>query len=182
MSGRGDHRQVARESMRRLTERRARWARNAVRCSACGFARSNVIHETDREHAIGGLAYYADVPFCEFVSSQPDVVTTARDGDAPVSGRGEALTPESEALLRDLMEPVKGSPDHLGATYRGYRDRLAAIEAAAAREALPSVEEMAAALCQEVPHSTALHPVIDEDRARRVLDHIRAARASDGGR
>lgn len=43
-----------------------RWHRDLERCGLCGYARDNVRHERDREHAPEGLAYYADVPFCPF--------------------------------------------------------------------------------------------------------------------
>jgi hypothetical protein len=67
----------------RRNERRERDSRDSVKCAACGYYRINVIHETDREHAPEGLDYYADVPFCAFVSTMPWRVTTARD---PIEG------------------------------------------------------------------------------------------------
>ena len=48
--------------------RKARDASGPETCGRCGYARQNVRHETDREHAPEGLAYYADVPFCEFLT------------------------------------------------------------------------------------------------------------------
>lgn len=53
-----------------------------------------------------------------------------------------------------------------------------AIEAAAAREALPSVEEMTAALVRV----GGLHTLSWVEYAEAVLTALRAARASDGGR
>ena len=61
--------------------RKERYARDATPCATCGHVRMNVIRETDREHAPEGLDYYADVPFCEFVSTMPWRVTTAREPD-----------------------------------------------------------------------------------------------------
>ena len=66
----------------RQIARRERDARDAVLCATCGFARSNVIHETDREHAPEGLDYYTHVPFCEFVSTMPWRVMTARESQS----------------------------------------------------------------------------------------------------
>lgn len=48
-------------------ERKAEEVRGSEECGRCGYARRNVRHETDREHAPEGLAYYADVPFCDFL-------------------------------------------------------------------------------------------------------------------
>lgn len=53
----------------RQKARRERDALDSQKCARCGHARINVIHETDRENAPEGLAYYADVPFCEFEPS-----------------------------------------------------------------------------------------------------------------
>lgn len=53
----------------RQRERRKRDLHDSEKCARCGYARINVIHETDREHAPEGLAYYADIPFCEFTPS-----------------------------------------------------------------------------------------------------------------
>jgi hypothetical protein len=67
--------------MSAYTERQARkrrWEMDFVKCATCGQARINVIHETDREHAPEGPDYYADVPFCEFASTEPWKVTSAR--------------------------------------------------------------------------------------------------------
>lgn len=63
----------------RRQARKERDARDSVLCATCGSARINVIHETDREHAPEGLAYYADLPFCEFTSTMPWRVTSARE-------------------------------------------------------------------------------------------------------
>jgi hypothetical protein len=49
--------------------RKSRESRDLEECGRCGYARLNVRHETDREHAPEGLEYYADVPFCEFKPS-----------------------------------------------------------------------------------------------------------------
>ncbi len=55
-----------REAVIRRRERESQRFREMELCGRCGYARINVVHETDREHAPEGLAYYADVPFCEF--------------------------------------------------------------------------------------------------------------------
>jgi hypothetical protein len=41
------------------------------KCARCGLTRNNVVHEDDRRNAPEGLDYYADVPFCDFLSSAP---------------------------------------------------------------------------------------------------------------
>ena len=74
---------MSREARIARARMRAAWRayrdRQAIRCANCGLSRSNVVHETDREHAPEGLAYYADVPFCDFASTRPDIVTAARE-------------------------------------------------------------------------------------------------------
>ncbi|HSW43517.1 MAG TPA: hypothetical protein VLM76_13500 [Patescibacteria group bacterium] len=60
---------MAESAYLRRKARLEREAYHSAKCSHCGHARINVIHETDREHAPEGLAYYADVPFCEFEPS-----------------------------------------------------------------------------------------------------------------
>lgn len=58
---------------RRLARNKAAresWSRRASElCARCGQVRLNVIHEDDRRNAPEGLAYYADVPFCDFQPS-----------------------------------------------------------------------------------------------------------------
>jgi hypothetical protein len=55
---------------RRNKEARDRWSRRVSElCARCCLVRLNYVHEDDREHAPEGLAYYADVPFCEFQPS-----------------------------------------------------------------------------------------------------------------
>lgn len=51
----------------RKVRRAEREERDMERCGRCGYARINVVHETDREHAPEGLSYYSDIPFCEFL-------------------------------------------------------------------------------------------------------------------
>jgi hypothetical protein len=53
----------------RSKARREQKAHDYAKCARCGYARINVRHETDREHAPEGLDYYADVPFCEFLAT-----------------------------------------------------------------------------------------------------------------
>ena len=109
-----------------------------------------------------------------------------------MSGRGEALTVESEALHELHHMPSMQCPRRTG----GHPDacdlwnRLVRIETAAAREALPSVEEMAQAMHDVIApldghvHDDSCDPAltVDTSLATALLDHIRVARASDGGR
>lgn len=90
------------------------------------------------------------------------------------------LTPTSEAVVSEFHERMHGDDCECDAV--SIRDPLRRIEAAAAREALPSVEEMAAAL------PVAFRQPWDPRRpdwqglATAILAALRAARASDGGR
>lgn len=117
-----------------------------------------------------------------------------------MSGQG-GLTKESEALLAELGEsPLSGARYARAVVARD----LAKIEAAAAREALPSVEEMARALIRVTPperhgqlcpawvgREGSPDPVTVCDcwvkgnapkRAYALVGQLAAARASDGGR
>lgn len=110
-----------------------------------------------------------------------------------MSGRREALTPEScDHQLVDAWVIDDGQSDagKVVAWACRFCRRKFAPKAAAAREALPSVEEMAQAMHDVIApldghvHDDSCDPAltVDTSLATALLDHIRAARASDGGR
>lgn len=95
----------------RRNARKERSARDHVVCATCGYIRANVIHETDREHAPEGLDYYADVPFCAFVSTMLWRVTTARDPgqwtqtDEAVAAERDRIKVPAEITATNMIKP-----------------------------------------------------------------------------